>query len=154
MKLVFFALVGISRRAAVVSIVGAPAAARAIANPWDKGDLSNLKPEKERKRLRPDGFGGYVERDEAVAPVITKVIQRAAGDDDDAEQTPPAKAVTAAPRSSKPKPSERTTSSTPTMSLEAMVEASIKSKEESQGGLPLSDAEKATMRAKVEAMFR
>ena len=146
-----------------VAALGATAAiaahtptANAIANPWDKGEL-DLKPEKIKKKMRPDGFGGYVEREEAVQAPILKVIN---SNKDNPEQLGREPSVLEISSKAAPPPPKRqasksvsTDSSAPPPSLEEMVANSIRSKEESLG-MELSDAEKASIRAKVEQMVK
>lgn len=135
------------RRAAVATLFGLPAAASAFSSPFDKGEIQGLKPEKKKKRMKPDGFGGFVEREEEVKPVLSRVIDNALGDD----APPPAPRAAAPP----PPPAPVGTSSkssAPALTLDELVAKSIQQKEELLG-TTLSDAEKAQLAAKVKALF-
>merc|ERR1712087_454738 len=113
----------LARRHAVIFVAGTfsfpHATTTAISNPWDKGEV-NLKPRVEKKKMRPDGFGGYVEREEVVSPGINLDFELPM-----AAETP--RVPTLASRQEK---QSATSSSTPALTFEQLVENSVRSKEE------------------------
>eukprot|EP00967_Tisochrysis_lutea_P156526 scaffold315554_cov28-Tisochrysis_lutea.AAC.2 len=136
-----------------------PGAARAIANPWDKGDVPGLKPEATCKpkgtcacNCMPDGFGGYKERTTEVKPVAAKVMDAIIDDDGDADIQAPSK-----PKASIGNPPPKgynsgratsTSSSAPALSFDDLVANSVRNKEEMYGR-KLSEAEVNDIKAKV-----
>jgi hypothetical protein len=132
------------------------AAARAVPNPFNKGELTGLKPEVVCKpkgtcacNCMPDGFGGYKERAEEVKPVASRVID-AFGDEVEPPPAPrPRASVGFAPpskgREAKPASSS---SSALALSFDELVANSVANKEELVGR-KLSDAEVGEIRAKV-----
>lgn len=71
------------RRGALASAaaLGLPAAALALPA-FEKEGIEGLRPETKKKRMKPDGFGGFVERDEEVKSVAGRLIDKVGGDDD------------------------------------------------------------------------
>mmetsp|Transcript_7463 Transcript_7463/g.16451 ORF Transcript_7463/g.16451 Transcript_7463/m.16451 type:complete len:166 (-) Transcript_7463:407-904(-) len=117
-------------------------AVHAISNPWDKGEV-NFKPREEKKRMRPDGFGGYIERDEPVKTPILSILEQKDEDDE-----PAAPAPVKAPPAKKKAVATSTASSAPALSLDDMVTNSVRSKEEIMGR-PLEPSEVAEIRSKL-----
>ena len=114
------------RRAAVASLTFGLVPAAAVALPaFDKGELEGLKPEKKKKRMKPDGFGGFVERDEEVKPVIARAIDGVTGGDEAPAPAPRAAAPAPAPTVSA---STKSSASAPT--LDELIAKSIAQKEE------------------------
>ena len=133
-----------TRRAALTALAAAaslPILHADAAPSFDKGAL-DLKPREERKKLKPDGFGGYIERDALVESIPGRMLN--ARDD----ETAAAPKVAAAPRKAPP-PSK---SSEPPLSLEEMVNNSIRSKEELYGR-KLTETEKTELAAKVKSLL-
>ena len=76
----------VDRRTALAGLVAAPAAAGAVNNPLDPESFSGYKERNyggdgdehpgdgEEGATPPDGFGGYIERDEDVKPVINRIL--------------------------------------------------------------------------------
>lgn len=65
-----------TRRAALTALAAAaslPILHADAAPSFDKGAL-DLKPREERKKLKPDGFGGYIERDAPVESIPGRIL--------------------------------------------------------------------------------
>ncbi|KAL1523205.1 hypothetical protein AB1Y20_018157 [Prymnesium parvum] len=131
------------RRSALAAAFAFPAAALALPS-FDKGDL-NLKERPVRQKCRPDGFGGKIcvdpeEADERrTAPIISRL----------GNAEPAAAPVKSAPPPSARGPPAVTSSSSPPLSVDAMIQNSIKQKAEVLGR-DLTPAEVADITAKVK----
>ena len=97
------------------------------------------------KKLKPDGFGGKVCRDEEVKPLLAKVLS---GD----EPAPAPVAVAAAPRKSVGESTRSSSVSEVPLTLEGLIEASIKNKEEVLGR-ELDAEEKMEIASKVTRLM-
>ena len=97
------------------------------------------------KKLKPDGFGGKVCRDEEVKPLLAKVLS---GD----EPAPAPVAVAAAPQKSVGESTRSSSVSEAPLTLEGLIEASIKNKEEVLGR-ELDAEEKMEIASKVTRLM-
>jgi hypothetical protein len=97
------------------------------------------------KKLKPDGFGGKVCRDEEVKPLLAKVLSV------DEPATAPV-AVAAAPRKSVGESTRSSSVSEVPLTLEGLIEASIKNKEEVLGR-ELDAEEKMEIASKVTRLM-
>ena len=150
----------LNRRAAVAGLVAAPAAAGAVNNPLDTKSFSGYKERnyggepamntqvtEKKVRRRPDGFGGYIEREEDVKPVINRIL----GDGGDSG----APTNVAAAPARKPSIGESTRSSSGSskaLSVDEMVQNSIASREQLLGRELTADEKKA-LADKVKSML-
>ena len=97
-------------------------------------------------RLRPDGFGGYIERTEDVQPVFKQLTSNLFEDDS------PPPAPKAAPPPPAAKKSAAAKSSAPSLSFDDMLANSVASKE-SVIGRSLTPEEVADMREKLRSLM-
>jgi hypothetical protein len=112
------------------------------------GDMeapSSAEPE-DKKRMMPDGKGGFIERKEEVKAVSTRVVEKVL---DGYDRLPAAPAPAPAPRAAA---STQSSSSAP-KSFEELLANSILQKEDLLGR-PLDAAERADMESKLKALLR
>ena len=145
------------RRAALAGCcsLAIPAVASALPNPFERDDLVGLAPPKAKKRMRPDGFGGFVERGEdedITKPVPMRIADSFKGDEPAPAPAPaPAAAPAAAPPPPPPPPAAKAPSA-PALSMDQMLDNSIRQKE-AVVGRPLTEAEKDALQTKLRALL-
>ena len=157
---------GTTRRGILSALpLAVPAAVHAVNNPFDKGEVvykRGAKGPSDKKRMRPDGFGGYVERDDD--DIATTPLYKRVGDaitaDAPAAPAPTAPVAAAKERvaAAKPAPAKSAASTAPTgssakaLTVDELIANSIQSKEDALG-MSLSDGEKAAIAAQVRALM-
>lgn len=114
----------------------------------------STQPQAEKKvRRMPDGFGGFIEREEDVKPVLTRVLDGVAESASSSSAAPAQKSVAAAPAPKKSVgESTRSSSSGGPLTTEDLIKKSIENKEEFLGR-ELSKDEKDEIAAKVKKLL-
>lgn len=139
---------GGSRRAVLgTALAFAPLAAQALPS-FEKEGIEGLRPETVKVRMKPDGFGGMVPRDEPVKSVAARALDVVVSDDG----APSAPAPKAAPKAAPAAAASSSKSSAPKLTLDEMVENSIAQKE-ALLGRPLDTAERADITAKLKSLL-